>query len=217
MTDFNFHINTPRLTLSHFNPALDSHCDFLLALWTQPSALRATGGIASTNTTREKARNMIESEGDRIHPVTGHGRYLISLKTPPPPSGEADPRPFAEVVETYTKIGTVTMKTREYVDMPVLPDVGFGLLEEYEGKGYATEAAMALMKYLEEVKGQKEFIGLVHPDNERSIKMMKRLGFRAEGERGVLGITADGSVVYPLCWSKGVEGELPRLVKVQDA
>ena len=90
------------------------------------------------------------------------------------------------------------------------------LLEEYEGKGYATEAAMALMKYFEEVKGQKEFIGLTHPDNERSIKMMRRLGFREEGERAVLGFTPDGKAVFPLCWSRGLEGELPRSVTVTD-
>lgn len=216
MTDLNFHIDTPRLTLSHFNPALDTHCDLLVSLWTQPSALRATGGVAMTNTTRDKARKQLELEKERIHPKTGHGRYLVSLKTSSPTTDEIDTRPFSEVAETYTKIGTVSMKTRQYVDMPVFPDLGYGLLEEYEGKGYATEAAMALMKYFEEVKGQKEFIGLTHPDNERSIKMMRRLGFREEGERAVLGFTPDGKAVFPLCWSRGLEGELPRSVTVTD-
>ncbi|KAF2677445.1 hypothetical protein K458DRAFT_160489 [Lentithecium fluviatile CBS 122367] len=216
MIDFNFHIDTPRLTLSHFNPALDSHCDFLVALWTQPSALRAAGGIATPNSTREKARKQIERDTERIHPETGYGRYLISLKMPLSSPGAHDTRPLSELVETYIKIGTVTMKVRQYVDTPVLPDLGFGLLEAYEGRGYATEAATGLLKYFEEVKGTREFLGLVHPDNERSIAMMKRLGFREEGVRGVLGLTEDGSAVEPLCWSRGLKGELPRIVKLKD-
>jgi RimJ/RimL family protein N-acetyltransferase len=214
MTDFNFHINTPRLTLSHFNPALDSHCDFTVTIWTQPSSLLATGGIATGTKTREQARAQLSSESDRIHPETGYGRYLISLKQP---VEDTDKLPFSELVEKYTKIGGVTMKTRQYVDMPVLPDLGFGLLDECVGKGYATEAATALLKYFEEVKGQKEFLGLCHPDNEPSIKMMRRLGFREEGTRGVSGLTPDGSIVYPLCWSRGVEGKLPGVMQVADA
>lgn len=209
MTDLNFCIDTPRLTLSHFDPASDEHCDFLNALWTQPSALRATGGIAITTNTREKARAQLQLETERIHPETGYGRYRISLKIPSTPIQEDEKHPF------YPNIGTVTMKCREYVDTPVIPDIGFGLLEEYEGKGYATEAASALIKYFEDVKGQREFLGLVHPDNQRSIAMMRRLGFREEGTRKVLGITNDGSAVEPLCWSRGLKGELPRVVQIQ--
>jgi RimJ/RimL family protein N-acetyltransferase len=213
MTDFDFHIDTPRLTLSHFNSALDSHCDFVVALWTQPSSLLATGGIATGNKTREQARAQLSSDSDRIHPETGYGRYLISLKQP---VEDANKLPFSELVQKYIKIGSVTMKTRQYVDMPVLPDLGFGLLDEYVGKGYATEAASALLKYFEEIKGQKEFLGLCHPDNEPSIKMMRRLGFREEGTRGVTGLTPDGSIFHPLCWSRGVEGKLPGVVQVTD-
>jgi RimJ/RimL family protein N-acetyltransferase len=213
MTDFDFHIDTPRLTLSHFNSALDSHCDFVVALWTQPSSLLATGGIATGNKTREQARAQLSSDSDRIHPETGYGRYLISLKQP---VEDANKLPFSELVQKYIKIGDVTMKTRQYVDMPVLPDLGFGLLDEYVGKGYATEAASALLKYFEEIKGQKEFLGLCHPDNEPSIKMMRRLGFREEGTRGVTGLTPDGSIFHLLCWSRGVEGKLPGVVQVTD-
>jgi RimJ/RimL family protein N-acetyltransferase len=214
MTDYNFHIDTPRLTLSHFIPVLDSHCDFLVALRTQPSSLLASSGIAVGIKTREHARTQLESESDRINPQTGYGRYLISLKQP---VEDADKQPFSELVQKYTKIGDVTMKTRQYVDMPALPDLGFGLLDEYVGKGYATEAASALLRYFEQVKGEKEFLGLCHPDNEPSIKMMRRLGFREDGTRGVLGLTPDGSVVYPLCWSRGVEGKLPGVMQVADA
>jgi RimJ/RimL family protein N-acetyltransferase len=195
MIDHNFHIDTPRLTLSHLNSTIDSHPDFLVALWTQPSALRATGGIPTGPTSREEARKQIEDEQEQFSAETGYGRYLISLKTPTASTADDDARPFSEAAETYTKIGTVTMKTRRYVDMPVFPDVGFGLLEGFEGKGYATEAANALMEYLEEVTGKNGFLGLVHPDNEKSIAMMKRLGFREEGLRGVLGLTSDGSIV----------------------
>ncbi|MBX2962363.1 MAG: GNAT family N-acetyltransferase [Cyclobacteriaceae bacterium] len=73
----------------------------------------------------------------------------------------------------HKPIGIVTLKLRE---TQPFPDIGFALLPEFEGYGYALEAST---KYLAEVvrSGKyKNILGITLPDNKRSINLLKKLG-----------------------------------------
>lgn len=71
-------------------------------------------------------------------------------------------------------VGTCGLLTREKL---CKPDIGFAFLPVGRGKGYALEAAQALMDDVKQ-KGQWPWINaLVSPDNAASIKLLEKLGF----------------------------------------
>lgn len=55
-------------------------------------------------------------------------------------------------------------------------EVGWGVLAEYAGKGYAYEAAVASIDYAIDVLGWDDVIHCIDPDNTRSIALAERLG-----------------------------------------
>ena len=82
-----------------------------------------------------------------------------------------------EILETNEQIGILTFLNREKQEFP---DIGFALLPQFEKKGYTFEAGK---KYLDEIislKSFKKIIGITIPENESSIKLLKRLGLEFE-------------------------------------
>jgi ribosomal-protein-alanine N-acetyltransferase len=61
-------------------------------------------------------------------------------------------------------------------------EVAFAFSKEYWGKGFATEAAHALVQYGFERLGLSRLICLIEPDNTASIKVATKLGMRFEKE-----------------------------------
>lgn len=57
-------------------------------------------------------------------------------------------------------------------------DLGFALHPDYTGKGYAFEACEALMKKVNGRQGFETIFAITNRDNERSMLLLKRLGFR---------------------------------------
>ncbi len=55
-------------------------------------------------------------------------------------------------------------------------EVGWGVLREVWGKGYAYEASVASMDFAVDVLGWTDIIHSIHPDNVRSQKLAERLG-----------------------------------------
>jgi RimJ/RimL family protein N-acetyltransferase len=55
-------------------------------------------------------------------------------------------------------------------------EVGWGVMREYAGQGYAKEAAIASMDYAFDVLGWDKVIHTIHPDNVGSIALAKSLG-----------------------------------------
>jgi len=62
------------------------------------------------------------------------------------------------------------------------PDLGFALLDEYAGHGYAFEAARAVIDDAETRLGVGRLLAIATPDNARSAALLARLGFRTEGQ-----------------------------------
>lgn len=59
-------------------------------------------------------------------------------------------------------------------------DIGYALLTEFAGKGYAKEAANAVLKHGNKMHGLERIIAVTSPTNERSIGLLDKLGFKYE-------------------------------------
>ncbi len=60
------------------------------------------------------------------------------------------------------------------------PDLGFSLLPAYWSKGYAHEATSAIMQQARGPLGLGRILAITSVDNESSIKLLDKLGFRFE-------------------------------------
>lgn len=59
-------------------------------------------------------------------------------------------------------------------------DIGYGLLPDYRGKGFAFEATQAIYDYgFQELKLEK-IVAIVNPDNLGSIKLLEKLNLKFE-------------------------------------
>lgn len=81
---------------------------------------------------------------------------------------------LVKLKDTNDSIGMCGLLQRDY--LPHL-DIGFALLPQYEGKGYAYEAAMAVLQYAANVLHATTVAAIVTPENEASLKLLRRLGF----------------------------------------
>jgi RimJ/RimL family protein N-acetyltransferase len=82
-------------------------------------------------------------------------------------------------------------------------EVGWSLLRQFWGLGYATEAAQAALNHAFGELGQTHVVSLIQPDNARSIRVARRLGMSEEGKAELLGLT---TLVYGIRrppWNNG--------------
>lgn len=130
---------------------------FILELLNEPSFLQYIGdkGVRTLKDARDYIRNGPMASYERF----GFGLYLIELK--------ADGTP----------IGMCGLLKRD-----TLPDVdlGYALFPKYWGKGYAVEAARAMLEHGEKDFGLNRIVAITTPDNHSSIKVLERIGFRFE-------------------------------------
>ena len=59
-------------------------------------------------------------------------------------------------------------------------DIGFAVLSRFEGQGLATEAAAATLAYSRSAICLKRLVAITSIDNERSARLLERLGMRFE-------------------------------------
>jgi ribosomal-protein-alanine N-acetyltransferase len=61
------------------------------------------------------------------------------------------------------------------------PDIGFSFLPEYWSQGYALESARAVMRHARETLRLGRILAITTRDNEPSMRLLGKLGFRPEG------------------------------------
>jgi RimJ/RimL family protein N-acetyltransferase len=59
-----------------------------------------------------------------------------------------------------------------------IPDIGFAFFEEFEGKGYAFEAASELKKLAKTEFGLQKLSGITLEYNHSSRKLLEKLGLK---------------------------------------
>ncbi|MEP7272816.1 MAG: GNAT family N-acetyltransferase [Acidobacteriota bacterium] len=145
-------LNTARLQLRH----LDEHdADFIVELLNDPSFLRFIGDKGVR--TREDATRYI-LEGPRAsYEKHGFGLYLTAL------------------TESGERIGICGLVKRDALDDV---DIGFAFLPSEWGRGYALEAAGAVMQYGWRQCGLPRIVAITQPDNRASISLLLKLGMR---------------------------------------
>ena len=115
--------------------------EFILELVNEPAWLEFIGDKGVRNL--EDARQYILNGPIEMYQRLGFGLYLVQLKD-------------------GTSIGICGLIKR-----PTLEDVdiGFALLSRFSGKGYAYEAASAVMNYGREVLGMDRIVAITNPAN----------------------------------------------------
>lgn len=103
---------------------------------------------------------------------------------------------IARLKENNEPAGILSFLKRDYLDHF---DLGFAFLPGYHGKGYAYEAAAALLDFVTGDPVHETVLATTLPQNQSSIRLLDKLGFRfnheiiEEGERlFVYAITRSG-------------------------
>ena len=151
-------IESERLLLRPFT--LDD-APFVLTLLNEPSFLHFIGDKQVRNL--EDARQYILTGPIASYQQNNFGLLLVELRDAPTP------------------IGMCGLLKRE--DLPD-PDIGFAFLPDYWGRGFAFEAATAVMKDARKRLNLNQILAIVNPDNDASIKLLKRLGLRFDRMHG---------------------------------
>lgn len=87
---------------------------------------------------------------------------------------------LVELKETGAPIGACGLVVRDDLDAP---DLGYAFLEGARGKGYAREAAGAVLDFVREKMDLPMICAITHTENERSASLLVKLGFAAKGQR----------------------------------
>ncbi|HEX8649840.1 MAG TPA: GNAT family N-acetyltransferase [Pyrinomonadaceae bacterium] len=59
-------------------------------------------------------------------------------------------------------------------------DLGYALVPEFWAQGYALESARAVLSFAREALGLRRVVAITNPDNQGSIRLLEKIGFRFE-------------------------------------
>ncbi len=143
---------TERLVLRPVSP---EDAEFILDLYSRPKFIKYIGdrNLKTISDASEYIKNRFLPQFEKL----GFGNYLILTK------------------EGNHKIGGVGIFVREGLD---IADIGFSLLEEFEGNGYACEAALKVKSIGMNDFGLPKISAITAKDNNASQKLIEKLGLK---------------------------------------
>jgi [ribosomal protein S5]-alanine N-acetyltransferase len=167
-------VETERLWLRHF---VVEDADFIARLLNTPGFLENIGdrGIR----TQDDARRYLESGPLASYRVNGFGTYKVVLRA----SG--------------VSLGMAGLTRKPWLQYP---DMACAFLPEAEGKGYATEAARAVVAFAEKTLKLDHLLAVALPTNRKSIRVLEKLGFTAAG---FVEDPRDGATLSAFSWARG--------------
>lgn len=147
-------LRTERLILRHLT---EDDAPFILELLSEPGFIENIGdrGVSDLAAAR---RYVTEGPGASYRQY-GYGLWLAALKNGEP-------------------LGICGLVKREGLEHA---DLGYALLQRHWRKGYASEAAAAVLDYAHRVIGLTRILAITRPDNRPSIAVLERIGLKAEG------------------------------------
>ncbi len=148
-------LTTARL---HLRWMTEDDAGLMLALWNDPDFMLHVGdrGIR----TLEEAGQAMRDGMFKLYADTGYGPYLI------------------EPLEGGPPMGLCGLFKRQNLDDP---DIGYALLPGFRGQGYVFEAAQAVLVHARDDMGLPRLKAIVSPANTASVRLLEKLGLRAEG------------------------------------
>lgn len=149
-------LTTNRLIIRHFTL---EDAAFILTLLNTPSWLQYIGDRNVKNLS--EAEEYLRDGSLKNYAELGFGFYCVLEK------------------QTNRPIGLCGITKREaFEDI----DLGFAFLPNYIGKGHGFEAAQATLAYAHDHLKIEKIIGIVNPENEASIGLLKKIGMVFEKE-----------------------------------
>jgi RimJ/RimL family protein N-acetyltransferase len=147
-------METARLNIRRLLPG---DAAFMLELLNDPSFIRNIGDRGVRDL--EGARDYIMRGAIASHEKHGYGLDVVELKA------------------TAESAGICGLVRRDYLDEP---DIGFAFLPRFTGLGYAFESAQAVLEHARSVLKLPRVLAIVSPANERSIRVIEKIGLRYE-------------------------------------
>lgn len=127
--------------------------DLLLAVWNDPAFIENVGD-RGVRTTAEAVEAM-KAGALKLYQDHGYGPYAMVRK------------------DDGIRMGICGLFKRDNLDYP---DIGFGVLPEFCGKGYAGEAAFAVLGHARDDLQIEKLTAIVSPGNAPSIGLIEKLG-----------------------------------------
>lgn len=145
---------TDRLTIRRMSV---DDAPFMLRLLNEPTWLRFIGDRGVR--TLDDARRYIETGPVENYARLGFGFYLVELR------------------EDGSPIGICGLAKRDYLHDV---DIGYALLPQHEGRGYAFEAGRAVLAHARDDLGLARIVATTRAVNAGSQKVLDKLGLRFE-------------------------------------
>jgi len=158
-------LETPRLVLREFTHGDDA---FVLRLLNEPSWLRFIGDRGVRDLAG--AVRYLEDGPGASYARNGFGLWCVTPREGGGPVGMC---------------GLIRRDTLPDVDL------GFAFLPGAWGRGYAREAAAAVLAHARDVLGLKRILAITDPENTASIRVLERVGMRREGSVRMPGESID--------------------------
>ena len=130
------------------------------------------------------------------HVRNGYGKYLVTMKPSPQTTECNEIRGIAGKPSQGEFVGMVTLLRGTGSNAYSAPDSGFVVHPSKMRRGYAKEAASALLDYVANTLSVKDVIGLCDINNEASQGVLKSLGFRDRGLRELKAFGGKKGVVW---------------------
>ena len=146
---------TQRLSIRQFK---ESDAEFILELLNEEAFIQNINDKQVRNTS--DAINYLRSGPMASYQKYGYGLYLVQLK------------------DTKTPIGMCGFLKRDDFEYA---DIGYSLLEAFWSKGYAKEAAIAVLDYAHKTHHLTTVLAATLPSNIGSISLLEKLGFSLKG------------------------------------
>jgi len=131
--------------------------DFILRLLNEPSFLEYIGDKGVR--TMDDARSYILNGPVASYEKHGFGLWLVELK------------------ESGASAGLCGLLKRDVLEDV---DLGYAFLPEFWSRGYALEAASAVLSWARGTLGLRRVVAVTNVDNQSSIRLLEKIGFEYE-------------------------------------
>jgi ribosomal-protein-alanine N-acetyltransferase len=148
-------LKTLRLVLRHLT---EDDAPFILELLNEPGFIDNIGDRGVRDL--EGARRYVTEGPGASYQRNGFGLWLTALR------------------DTGEPVGICGLVKREGLEDA---DIGYAFLQRFWGRGYAREAAQAVLDHARQVIGLPKVVAITTPGNAGSIAVLEKIGLKFEG------------------------------------
>lgn len=138
-------------------------------MWSDEDVVRHIGGKAST---AAEAWSRLLGYGG-LWPLLGYGYWAVEDRATGRFVGE---------------VGFADFKRDISQDLDETPEAGWVIAPKWAGRGYATEAMRAALRWFDQAKSDAESFCMIAPENAASIKVAEKLGYELKRQASYKGL-----------------------------